>query len=375
MKIVLLSNYFNHHQKSISDEFYKYDSSFRFVQTAEMSEERKKLGYLSNYLDNYIICYQNNKKEVEEMLRKADVVIIGSAPNSLLKFCKKNALIFRYSERPFKKEQSMIRMLYHAIKGYINNVILKSTYLLCASAYTSYDYSRLGLFRKKAYKWGYFPETKKYDIDVLLENKEQNSILWCGRFIDWKHPEIVVQVAEKLKSDGYGFHINMIGVGEMLESIKKMIEEKNLIDNITLLGSMSPDEVRTYMEKASIFLFTSDRQEGWGAVLNESMNSGCAIVASHEIGAVPYLLKDKVNGLVYQTDDFIGLYQQVIFLLERIDEQRRLGKNGYQTIAKEWNSKIAAERFIVLSQHLLEGEKQPNLFESGPCSKSDIIIG
>ena len=34
------------------------------------------------------------------------------------------------------------------------------------------------------------------------------------------------------------------------------------------------------MEKADIFLFTSDRREGWGAVANEAMNSACALVVS-----------------------------------------------------------------------------------------------
>ncbi len=48
-----------------------------------------------------------------------------------------------------------------------------------------------------------------------------------------------------------------------------------------MLGAMSPDKVRAYMERADVFLFTSDFNEGWGAVLNESMNSGCAVVASH----------------------------------------------------------------------------------------------
>ena len=33
------------------------------------------------------------------------------------------------------------------------------------------------------------------------------------------------------------------------------------------------------MEQADIYLFTSDRNEGWGAVANEAMNSACAMVA------------------------------------------------------------------------------------------------
>ena len=120
-------------------------------------------------------------------------------------------------------------------------------------------------------------------------------------------------------------------------------------------------------------MFTSDRQEGWGAVLNESMNSGCAVVASHAIGAVPYLMKHNSNGLIYKSGDIDALYQNVKYLLDHPEEQRRLGEAAYRTITEEWNAEIAAERFVNLAQHILDGDKYPDLYESGPCSKAEII--
>lgn len=55
-----------------------------------------------------------------------------------------------------------------------NNPKNSNIYLLCASAYTAADYSKFGLFKNKTYKWGYFPETKKYeDIEVLVKSKKK----------------------------------------------------------------------------------------------------------------------------------------------------------------------------------------------------------
>ena len=45
------------------------------------------------------------------------------------------------------------------------------------------------------------------------------------------------------------------------------------------------------MRKHEIFLFTSDRNEGWGAVSNESMSNGCMLVGSDGIGSIPFLVK------------------------------------------------------------------------------------
>ena len=158
--------------------------------------------------------------------------------------------------------------------------------MLCAGAFTYADFAKHGSFINKAYKWGYFPETKRYEsIERLVEKKKKNSILWCGRFIDWKHPDDALCVAERLKAAGYSFALNIIGAGELEPKLKSMIEQYGLNDCVHMLGAMPPENVREYMESSQIYIFTSDRSEGWGAVLNESMNSGCAVVASDAIGA------------------------------------------------------------------------------------------
>ena len=126
------------------------------------------------------------------------------------------------------------------------------------------------------------------------------------------------------------------------------------------------------MEEADIFLMTSDRREGWGAVINESMNSGCAVIANHMIGAVPFLLHHGENGLIYQD----GEEQQLFELTEKLIVDRgycqMLGRNAYHTIVKEWNAETAAERLYQLCRRVFFGEKE-QIPESGPCSAAPVI--
>jgi glycosyltransferase involved in cell wall biosynthesis len=142
-----------------------------------------------------------------------------------------------------------------------------------------------------------------------------------------------------------------------------------LEDNITFLGTMKPEEVRRHMEKAAIFMFTSNFEEGWGAVLNEAMNSGCGVVASHAIGSVPFLLKHKENGLIYRNENVDDLYVKIKYLLDHPDEQKKMGVNAYRTVADVWNSNIAAERFLKLVTQI-QKKGQCNLFDEGPCSRA-----
>lgn len=374
MKIVFISNFFNHHQKPVSDAIYKINNKkYFFIETSKISEERKKLGWGYNNYPNYVIQYKNIQ-ETNEIIDEADIVIIGSAPMRLVKNrIKKNKIVFKYSERPLKNN-NIVKFLPRLIKWNCQNPRNKNIYMLSASAYTAYDYSKFGLFNNKCYKWGYFPQVNKYEnIEQLIEKKNKNSILWVARFIECKHPEIIIEISKMLIKDNYNFELNMIGNGELLDNIKELVKINNLEKNVHLLGVMKPEEVRKYMEESEIFLFTSDRGEGWGAVLNESMNSACAVVASHEIGSVPFLIKNKENGLIYKDGDINSLYKKVKFLIDNEKERKQIAKNAYLTMINEWNAENATNKLLQLSERLLNGEKYPDLFKDGVCSKAKII--
>lgn len=379
MKIIFASNYFNHHQKALSEALYRLtNGNYYFIATEKMETERLNMGWGMNEYPNYVLeSYLSKEAQhyCQTLIDDADVVIIGSAPNKLIKNrLKKGKLTFRYSERLYKKKCEWYTLPLRFIKYFFKYNIYKNYYLLTASAYTAADYAKTFSYLDKSYKWGYFPETKIYEnMDKLIQNKIPNSLLWTARMIDWKHPEQAVFVAKKLKQDGYNIQLNLIGNGILEEEIKKLIEEEGITDCVCLLGAMSPDEVRKYMEQTEIFMFTSDRNEGWGAVLNEAMNSGCAVVASHAIGSVPFLLEDGENGFIYKDGDLEDLYLKVKNLLDNPDKRREMGKKAYETLIDEWNAENAAERFCMLAQSILDGDKKSELFEQGICSKSKIL--
>lgn len=374
MKIIFLSNFFNHHQKSLAREL-NGKSEFCFVETEEMPEERKVLGYGEMEVPVYVTNVEKSGQELETDIKSCDVLIAGSAPERLLhERIKIGKLLFRYSERPIKqKKGAFLKILPRYVKWHWRNPKNKPVYLLCASAYTSYDYSKFGLFEGKTYKWGYFPEKKEYAPKALLAWKNSKRLLWCGRFIDWKHPDDAIKVAKMLKADGYSFVLDFIGTGEMKGKLQRMVEEYGLEDCVHFLGAMKPEQVRKEMENSGIFLFTSDYNEGWGAVLNEAMNSGCAVIASHAIGSVPYLINDNINGLVYYSGNLCSLYQKAKKLLDTPSKQEKLGLAAYETICTLWNAEIAAERLLNLSQHIIDGQEFPDLYEFGPCSKAEIV--
>lgn len=373
MKIVFLSNFFNHHQRMLSHYLHELtDGNFFFIESMTMDDERLKLGWGESFIPDYVISYENNIDYCRTVIDEADVLIFGSAPQKyLLKRIIKNKLIFKYTERPIKKNNTLLKNICRFFVWRVMNPQKKKIYLLCASAFAAADYAKFGLYKNKTYKWGYFPETKQYDIDALIRKKNADHILWCGRFIDWKHPDDVIEIAAKLKKEGYNFRITMIGNGEMKELLCDRVLAMGLDDIVHIAGSMTPEQVRIEMENSGIYLFTSDHQEGWGAVLNEAMNSGCAVIASHAIGSVPFLLEHEKNGIIYESGNISDLLCKVRYLLDNINEQKRLGKQAYHTVVEKWNAKTASERFIRIAQQI-DKSGYSDLYEEGPCSRAPI---
>jgi len=381
VKVAFFSNFLNHHQLPFCREMYDLlGDDFKFIATRSISVERLQMGYsdMSSTYPFTLNTYESPEK-YEQGIRigtDSDIVIIGSASDVFIqKRLNENKLTFRYSERIFKKGQWQVIRPRTLASLYKHHMLYRKSrlYMLCASAYTACDFALVGMYRNKTYKWGYFPEVIHYNIENLI-SKKQNvvpKILWAGRLLPLKHPEDSLLVADILKTNGYDFTLDIIGSGQMECYLRELIDKLDLSDRVNMLGSMIPEDVRKHMETANLYLFTSDFNEGWGAVLNESMNSGCAVVASHAIGSVPFLMKNGKNGLIYKSGDIQDLYNCTKKLLEDRKLCEQLGIEAYKTLDESWNAKVAAERFIQLAKGLLSDHSTQ--YDEGPCSKADVI--
>lgn len=368
MLIVFVTAYYNHHQACLAQEFYEQTNhNFRFIESKPMEQERKRMGWGGETLPDYVIrSYEEGMlPKAKQLILEADAVLWGSCPFALIRpRLQKHRLTFAYSERIFKNGSHGFGYWGRVLKYWLKLGLYQENHdLLCASAFAAGDYQQIGLFRNRARKWGYFPEAKIYDnADSLIRQKKEASLLWAGRLIDWKHPELAIELADRLHQAGYSFELNLVGNGDMEKALAGMIADRHLEHCVRLCGKMSPAQVRSMMEQASIFLFTSDRNEGWGAVLNESMNSGCAVIASSEIGAVPYLIEPGYNGMIFESCNAEDLFAKAEFLLNNPEERTQISQNAYKTIVTQWNAHTAVSRLLTVI-------RQPEADFEGVCQR------
>ncbi len=391
MLLVFFSTILNNHQVNVADELWKLtDHQYRFVELANLSGDDKK-GDTRNYNDcPYLIKAWESTEAYNKAMKLATTadccVFSGVQALPLLKErLKRGLLSFDMSERWLKKgfinliSPAIIKMFlsYH-FYGWKN----KPLYKLCCSAYAASDQHRLGTFINKCYKWGYFTKVENYKLEASsdVSSLSITPLMWCSRYLSLKHPEIPILLAEQLKNKGHKFVLNMYGEGQLKGKAIRLVEKLKLNDVVHFYNNIPNEVLLTEMRKHEIFLFTSDQNEGWGAVANESMSNGCVLVASEKIGCVPYLINNDRNGLIFKSPSTLSnfnhpdysslesLCEKVEWLLEHVNQRKQMQVEARETMQQVWSPNVTAKRLLTLIDSIKNGQDTP--FENGPCSKA-----
>ena len=201
--------------------------------------------------------------------------------------------------------------------------------------------------------------------------------MWCARLVKLKHPELVIEMARKLKEKKCPFVLDIYGGEGNQQSNEAVLSQKelenkvieyNLQEVVKFHGKVTNALVLKAMKQHDVFLFTSDKLEGWGAVANESLSKGCVLVASDVIGSTPYLIKEGVTGLSFTNCDVASLTEKVKWLIAHPHEMREIQRNAYQQMKDIWNPKHAAENLLTLIKDIQNGRLSS--IQEGPCSNA-----
>ena len=391
MKLVFYSLILNNHQANIADELWELTGhEYSFVELANLRGEHRK-GDSHDYSDRpYLLRAWESEKAYSQAMnlaRTAECCVFSGV--QALPFQKERMKLglfsFDMSERWLKR--GLINLFSPAILKmflayHLGRWSRKPIYKLCCSAFAAGDQCKLGTYRGRCYKWGYFTRVEKFDVEATSDVSQTNitPLMWCSRYLMWKHPELPILMAHRLKSNGYGFVLDMYGSGEYEKAAQRLAADLEVTDVVRFMGVKPNNELLADMRRHSIFLFTSDRNEGWGAVANESMANGCVLVASDAIGSSPYLIDDGKTGLLFKSPrtssnidnpDMAALNElcmKVKYLLDNPDKRQEIRRRSLALMRDEWNPRVAAERLLALIDCLRNGQESP--YSEGPCSKA-----
>ena len=375
-----VSNYINHHQIPLCEALYtKMGERFTFIQTMPMEAERVAMGWgVDVHALPYVQCLYEEEYECRKKIAESDVVLFGWTQREDIAAARlaSGKVTMRVSERLYREGQWKAvspRGLWAKYQEHIK-YRRENVCMLCAGAYAASDFHLIGAYPGKLFRWGYFTKLRTYSEEQFGQMKIQDGrlhIVWAGRFIPLKHPEYVVRLAKALCGKGYPFFVHMLGDGELEPQIRRDVEAAGLAECFRFYGYTEPERVRDVMEKCHIHLFTSNYLEGWGAVVNEGMNSGCVEVVNEQAGAAPYLIRHGENGFLYPKGKYEKMEALVMDLFDHWEVRKDMGRAAYETIRELWNAENAAKELLRFAEGLLEGRILPGV--EGPLSVAPVL--
>ncbi|TLU81966.1 MAG: glycosyltransferase family 4 protein [Chlorobium sp.] len=376
MKVLYVTNIISPHQIPLARQIVELVGvdNFLFVATELPKEERVKLGWNADENETWILRARENDaycSQFEQWWDEADVVICGDRRFSRMNDrLEKGKLTFYMSERWWKPPIGMMRQLHPRFALMKANFmkIAKSPHFhyLPMGLYAAADMKHIADFYGKMWQWGYFTELPN-QLPTIDREDPSLHVLWAGRMLAWKRVKVLIRAFSQLQHECRVATLTLVGFGPERIRLEKLAKKCLVDGTYRFLPQVPAHQVIELMKQHHIYVLPSNGYEGWGAVINEAMSAGCAVIASKEGGAAKSMIVHGKNGLLFNAGDWRSLAACLELLSRNETMRRQLAEEGQRTINECWSPAIAAERFVTVCASLLAGYPVPT-FVNGPMA-------
>jgi len=173
-------------------------------------------------------------------------------------------------------------------------------------------------------------------------------LLTIARIIPKKGLPTVYQALKKLKESGLEFQHDLIGDGDDRDSVLKLIEELDLEDCCSWLGTLPHEQVLDRFVNSDLFVLGSQIAEdgdrdGIPNVLVEALAMGVPAVATN-VSAIPEILINGKTGLTANQKDSAALAAAMVTLLTDQPLRRDIIDNGRDFVREHFdNSRLIVD--------------------------------
>lgn len=240
--------------------------------------------------------------------------------------CKKIPLVSHIHNNNFDSRGLSLKSVlyfYAAIKA-------KHIFWVSKSSFDGYRFHNL-LDSKSEILFNVIDVKALYKKAELDENTYDYDAVYLGRLTYQKNPQRLIEVLSKVIKKMPGFTAAILGDGEDVSEIKRLIRNNNIQNNVTYLGfSDNPYKV---LQTSKLMIMTS-RWEGTPMCALEAIAMGVPIVSTPVDGMCD-LIVDNQNG--YLSDDNEELARRCFEIASNDALQKRLSYGAKQTAERIMN--------------------------------------
>lgn len=150
------------------------------------------------------------------------------------------------------------------------------------------------------------------DTATVSDTQKKDYVLYFGRFSEEKGIETLIKVCRELPNIRFVF----AGTGSLESELQSM-------ENVECVGFKTGEELKTLVQNARFSVFPSEWYETYGLSVAESLSLGTPVVGSN-IGGIPEIIKDGVNGKLFESGNKDDLKSTICSLWNNSEELKKL---------------------------------------------------
>jgi len=193
-------------------------------------------------------------------------------------------------------------------------------------------------FNARSYKTVFIPNVLEIDKYNCLERKfESPKLLYVRAFAKIYNPEMAIKTLHVLKQRYPKALLCMIGPEKdgTFKSCKALVKSLRLENDVEFTGMLSKAEWHKKAEDFNIFINTTNIDNTPMSVM-EAMALGLPIVSTN-VGGMPYLINDRVNGLLVEKNNVDAMVNAIIEICENEFLTKTLVINARQKVEQfDW---------------------------------------
>lgn len=174
----------------------------------------------------------------------------------------------------------------------------------------------LEVFKNNGYKTLFIPNVIEIAEYNFINRKNLNfNLLWVRAFDKIYNPKMAISVLIELVKRGYKAKLCMVGPDKdgSLNEVIKLAEENNVIQFIEITGRLSKKDWIIKAKKFDVFINTSSIDNIPVSVI-EAMALGLPVISTN-VGGMPYLINNGVNGILVEENNNIEMTGAIVNLI------------------------------------------------------------
>lgn len=292
-------------------------------------------------------------RRVASTVRAFDVVYLHNEPNILLFLHKQPSQKIVLHMHNDHLSMPLFRPFYRRALAKADRVICVSDYIRRQAVALFPEYANrfcvvFNATDPEVFK-SYGDEAARQLEGVVSVEPGKKYLLYVGRLTQVKGVHVLIEAFRKIHSKMPDVHLIITG-SSFFDGAAKTAYEQQLVnlaepvsDAIIFTGYLPHEKLKYLYSIVDMVVFPSIWQEPFGLVMLEAMSSGRCVVCSN-VGGIPEVVENGVNGILVQPADANELAQVICNTLSHPEAMHQMGEHARQKIISSYTwSRLVGE--------------------------------